>query len=221
MNNEKENKKGKEEAIITDPSEIRKEIMEIIFIVILAVGIALLIVNFVGQRTVVRGSSMVPTLHDGDQLIVYKLLYFFKTPQKGDIVVVYVPEEMRNDKNEKLYIKRVIATEGDKIEVKDKTVYLNGKALNEPNVIKEGRPYPEIDEITVPQGCVFVMGDNRVNSRDSRELGCIQYKDIKGKAIFRFWPFFDANKNPYMTNTLGYKVYDILSESGSGWGVVK
>lgn len=175
---------------VTTGNGVVREIIEIIFLVILAVGIALFIVNFVGQRTVVFGSSMVPTLHDRDQLVVYKLGYLLSgSPQKGDIVVVWIPPEKRNNKNEKLYIKRIMATAGDTIEVKDKTVILNGKALDEPNVVKEGGLYQEIDQVKVPEGHVFVMGDNRVNSEDSRKLGFIPISDIKGKAVLRFWPF--------------------------------
>lgn len=165
-----------------------KELLEIIFLVLLAAGIALMVVTFIGQRTVVNGSSMVPTLHDKDQLIVYKLIYAYKNPQKGDVVVVWIPPEKRNNKSEKLYIKRVIATEGDTIAVKDKTVYLNGEISDESYTNKHGGIYVEFDQQTVPPGHAFVMGDNRGNSTDSRELGFIPYKDIKGKAVFRFWP---------------------------------
>jgi signal peptidase I len=171
-----------------------REIIEIIFLAILAVGIALLIVTFVGQRTVVKGSSMMNTLHDGDQLIVYKFLYLYKKPQKGDVVVAWIPPEKRVNMSEKLYIKRIVATEGDTVEVKDKTVFLNGKPLDEPNVIKEGGIYAGLEETKIPEGYVFVMGDNRVNSQDSRELGALPLKDIKGKAVFRFWPFKDFGK---------------------------
>lgn len=171
---------------------VKKEIIEMIFLVGLAVIIALLIVTFVGQRTVVNGRSMEPTLQDQDQLIVYKLLYLFEKPIKSDIVVIWIPPEKRIDKSEKLYIKRVMATAGDTIEVKNKTVYLNDKPLDEPNVIKTGGvSYVESEKITVPEGYVFVMGDNRVNSRDSRELGLIPISDIKGKAVFRFLPLKD------------------------------
>jgi len=179
----------------SEQKDIKREILEIIFLVLLAVGIALVIVNFVGQRTVVNGTSMVPTLHDKDQLIVYKLGYafnnFLQRPEKGDVVVVWIPPEKRNKQSEKLYIKRVVATEGDTVEVKDKTVYLNNVPQNEPNVVKEGGLYVECDKQTVPVGYAFVMGDNRVNSTDSRELGFIPIKDIKGKAVFRFLPISD------------------------------
>lgn len=186
MNN---NKSDKLEDKGLEPKEFRKEMLEIVFLVLLAICISYFIITFIGQRTVVRGSSMEPTLHDMDQLIVYKLGYLIHKPQKGDIVVVDVPLEKRYNKNEKLYIKRLIASEGDKVAVKNKTVYLNGKALEEINVIKDGYTYVEFEEQTVPEGYVFVLGDNRVNSRDSRELGFIRYKDIKGQAVVRIWPF--------------------------------
>lgn len=176
-----------------EKTNMTKEIIEMVFLVLLAVGIALFIVKFVGQRTVVNGTSMVPTLHDKDQLIVYKLPYAAKLekPKKGDVVVVWIPPEKRNKQSEKLYIKRVIATEGETIEVKDKTVFVNDIPLVEPNVVKEGGLYVEYDKQTVPQGHVFVMGDNRVNSSDSRELGFIPYENIDGKAVLKFWPFKD------------------------------
>ena len=175
-------------------SEQKREYLEMGFYLILAVVIALLIVTFIGQRTVVNGSSMVPTLHDRDQLVVYKFLYLYKTPQKGDVVIVWVPPEKRIDKDEKLYIKRVMATENDRIAVKDGEVYLNGNKLSETYINKYGGIYRDQEEVTVPAGHAFVMGDNRGNSRDSREIGFVSYKDIKGKAVFRFWPVKDFGK---------------------------
>lgn len=201
--------------------EFRREMIEIIFLVFLALIISFLIIKYVGQRTVVRGSSMEPTLYDGDQLIVYKFIYLYKKPQKGDIVVIKIPPEKRINRREKLYIKRVIATEGDIVAVKDRKVYLNGKPLDEPNVIKEGGSYPEFEEAEVPVGHVFVLGDNRVNSRDSRELGFIPNEYVEGKAIIRIWPLFDSDKNPYEYGTWKYILYDKLSGRGDGFGKIK
>lgn len=177
-------------------AEKRREYLEFFFLLALAIVIALTIVKFVGQRTVVNGSSMVPTLHDKDQLIVYKLGYQFNEPQKGDIVVVWIPPEKRINQSEDLYIKRVIAKAGDTIEVKDKQVYINDEPLNENHGINlEGiGVYTDFPRSVVPPGHAFVMGDNRINSRDSRELGFIPYTDIKGKAVFRFWPIDSFGK---------------------------
>lgn len=183
----------------SEEKSAKREIIEFIFLFLLAIGIALLIVNFIGQRTVVNGSSMYPTLHDGDQLIVnkfsyltiYKKINLYNAPKKGDIVVVWIPPEKRSRTNERLYIKRLIATEGDTVEVKDKTVYINDAPQVEPYTNKEGGVYEEYEKQTVPPGYVFVMGDNRVNSTDSRRLGFIPLSDIKGKAVFRFFPFGD------------------------------
>ena len=130
----------------------------------------------------VDGESMQYTLMDQDRLILTSFPY---TPDYGDIVVI-------NRYTQEPLVKRVIALEGDTIEItEDEQVMLNGEILNEPYLNVSTPPREMNGPFTVPEGCVFVMGDNRHNSHDSRymDLRCISTKDIMGKAVFRIWPF--------------------------------
>lgn len=148
----------------------------------IAVALALVIKLFLFDFVVVSGSSMYPTLHDRDRLIINKIEYEVGQPQYGDIVVLRYAKGVD-------YVKRVIAKGGDTIEIKDMKVYRNGKVLNEPYINPE--PYGDFSKVTVPAGKYFVMGDNRANSSDSRfaDLGYVDKKDMIGHVIFRFYPF--------------------------------
>ncbi len=131
----------------------------------------------------VDGSSMVDTLHHGDRLVLVSNFY---TPDYGDIVVV------RRDNGPPI-IKRVIAMEGDTvlIDPKTETVYLNGELLEEPYLdVSTPALFDFTGPFTVPENSVFVMGDNRSNSVDSRapSVGAVKIEDIMGKAVFRLWP---------------------------------
>lgn len=175
--------------------------------IILAILIALLIRGFIFEPVIVNGVSMEDTLFSGQRLIIYKLGYFFQPPQKGDIIVLQyqkgllsnipilnkfgflnraLPSAMEID-----YIKRVIGLPGDEIDIKDGYVYINGAKLDEKytkgETHKQLMDFPKI----VPANTVFVLGDNRQNSRDSRIIGFIEYDRIKGKAVLRIWPFED------------------------------
>ncbi len=175
--------------------------------ILLAVVIALLIRGFVFEPVYVDGESMENTLSTSQRLIVYKLGYYFNTPQKGDIVVLQYQEGITSripvikdfpifkkaitSLSEVDYIKRVIAVPGDTLDINDDGyVYINGIKIDEPYVKTQGQTYASSAELpeTVPPGYVFVMGDNRQNSRDSRQIGLIGYDRIKGKAIIRVWP---------------------------------
>ena len=129
----------------------------------------------------VDGDSMNDTLSHGDRLVLVKAFY---TPQRGDIVVIH------RDNNEVPLIKRVIALEGETISINNQTnqVFIDGELLDEPYVNYPHVPGLESD-VTVPEGHVFVMGDHRNNSSDSRSLGCFDVDDIIGKAVLRFYPF--------------------------------
>ena len=160
-----------------------------------AVAVALLIVNYVAQITVVKGPSMLPTLQDGNRLIIEKISPRTGKLERGDIVTVNVPEFLESGKE--TIIKRVIGLEGDKVEIrKDGKVYVNDKVLQEDyinglvtNVIE-----PEYGRITVPKGSIYVMGDNRQNSKDSRTIGPVGIEKISGKVILRIFPINQAGK---------------------------
>ncbi len=153
-----------------------------------AIVVAVIILQLV-QPTVVREHSMENTLAENDYLFVSKIAYKGeKTPQRGDIIVFRSDLE-RDNGAKKLLIKRIIGLPGDTILVEDGQVYRNGELLYEP-YIKDGWTNMPIEEQTVPEGCFFVMGDNRLNSADSRDsrIGFVSSDTIMGKAVFRLFP---------------------------------
>lgn len=173
-----ENKKNK---------DVKKEVMEWIKSIVLAVVIAILVKTFVFNTTYVLGNSMYPTLHEKDRLFANKFSLYFKGPSRGDIVVLEAPDAPKKD-----YIKRVIGIAGDVVEIIDGKVYINGSLLEE-DYIEEGSYTHVYDQNkwVVPEGYVFVLGDNREEgaSKDSRYFGCVSVKSIKGIANFRYFPF--------------------------------
>ena len=156
--------------------------------IIIAGVIALLIMTFI-KPTIVKESSMQPTLYSNNYIFLSKQAYRFSEPKTGDIVVFHT-ELTTDEGQEKLLIKRVIALAGDIVTVADGKVYVNDVLLEEPYIFeKETTGY--IDKLMVPEGEIFVMGDNRrvsIDSRDSK-LGCIEINKIVGKAVFRLYPF--------------------------------
>lgn len=163
---------------------------EIIKDIIIA-AVIVIIVTIVIKPTIVKESSMEPTLYENNYLFVNKLAYITKDhPDHGDIIV-FKSELDRDDGNgKKMLIKRVIAVENDTISIQDGQVYLNGEIIDEPYIL-EGFTTGEISELTVPEDQVFVMGDNRSVSLDSRaeEVGTISEDSILGKAFVRLFPF--------------------------------
>ena len=157
--------------------------------IIIAILIGLIVVNFVIQRTVVDGVSMEPTLHSGDNLWVEKISPRLVGLHRGDIVTINVPDKVGAEKNP--LIKRIIAIENDTIVIRKGKVYINDKQQKEHYVLGNYTcdPLdPENNNVTVMKGFVYVMGDNRQNSTDSRIIGPIEVSRIIGKAIFRIYP---------------------------------
>lgn len=174
-----------EQEVTQEKPDVVEEICDWINSVLFGIFVVLIIFTFVVKQVRVDGSSMEPTLETGQRLFVSNWFY---TPENGDIVVA------KSESLNKDIIKRVIAKEGQVVDIdfENGIVYVDGEQLYEP-YIKDltkrdelGHDYP----VTVPEDCYFVMGDNRMNSKDSRspEVGFINNKDIFGKAIFRWLP---------------------------------
>lgn len=164
--------------------------------ILLAVLVAILIVNYVFQITIVNGNSMERYLHDGDRLIVEKFVYKFRGLKRGDIVVINKPQDLEDERTP--IIKRVAALEGDKIEIRDKSVYVNDKKIDEPYINGTDTSYimPQYQKMVVPKDCIYVLGDNRMprESLDSRTFGPVSLKKVEGRAVFRFYPFSGFGK---------------------------
>jgi signal peptidase I len=156
---------------------IRALLETIIPALLIAIGINL----FLAQATQVQGQSMEPNLHTAQRLVVEKVTYHFHGPRRGDIVVIDLPEAGPD-----LLIKRVIGLPGETISSKNGQVFINGEPLEEPYVFDPGGR--DIAEKIIPPLHVFVMGDNRRFSNDSRNFGPVLVDQIIGHAWFSYWP---------------------------------
>ncbi len=192
---------------------MKKNSKELVWEYTKAIATALLLALFIRayfvQAFKIPSGSMIPTLLVGDHILVNKFIYgtelpfsggrvlVLRNPQKGDIIVFKYPEDPSRD-----FIKRVMAVEGDKIESRNKIVYVNGKPLNEPFIqhtdaaVRPGGPDPRdnFGPYIVPKGKFFMMGDNRDQSYDSRYWGFVDRKDIKGEAMIIYWSW-DGKKH--------------------------
>jgi signal peptidase I len=151
----------------------------------ITLGLALIIFmayHAVAQTSVVDGSSMLPGLENGQRLVVLKAVYFFSSPQRGDIIIANPPVDPGKE-----YVKRLIGLPGDTVQIKNGQVYLNGTALVEPYI--KAPPNYTMDPVTVQPDHYFLMGDNRNNSYDSHFGWTVTRDEIIGKAWLRYWPF--------------------------------
>lgn len=156
---------------------------EIFLVFLPALVLAVVIHLFLAQATVVYGQSMEPNLHDHQRLIIEKVSYRLRQPDRGEIVVVDLPSM-----SEKL-IKRVIGLPGDTLSIEAGVVYINGVMLEEPYVFNPDRR--TVQSQVIPEGSYFVMGDNRGNSNDSRNFGTVTLDQLVGRAWVRYWPLSD------------------------------
>jgi signal peptidase I len=157
-------------------------------------GVLVFVIRFfVFAPFIVEGPSMEPNFYTNERLIVNKILYDIRAPKRGEVIVFHAPEG-------KDYIKRVIALPGETVKVEGDNVYINGQLMEQTflkealdKAAKEGRPWNTLanyKETKVPEGTIFAMGDNRSNSKDSRDptVGFVPYKQIVGRADLIFWP---------------------------------
>ena len=172
---------------VEEPPFSWRAILEVIQALALAVVISVVLNLFVVQVTEVRQNSMVPTLLQNDRVLVSKLDYRFGTPQRGDILVFNPPIADATIP----YVKRVIAVAGEVVDLRNGNVFVNGKQVDIAQA--HGATQPQAPNVvypfTVPEGQIFVMGDNRTFSSDSRTFGPVPVANIIGKVILRFWPF--------------------------------
>ena len=163
------------------PSVLWRLLREVVETIIPAVLIALFITLFLAQATQVYGQSMEPNLHPGQRVIVEKVSYRLHPPHRGDIIVLRLREQGGN-----YLIKRVVGLPGETMEIRDQHVLINGHALNEPYLDKPLQG--SMPSRQIPEGYVFVLGDNRGFSNDSRSFGPVSLANVIGRAWIRYWP---------------------------------
>lgn len=181
---------GKKE--VNQTKSVKSSIIEWIKVFGLAIILAFVITLFI-KPTLVRGDSMLPTLHENDYLIINKIGYKVGEPKNGD-VIVFKSDLEQNDGTNKDLVKRIIGIEGDRVTIKDGQVYVNDKLLNEPYLSQGMDTKGDID-LVIPQGKLFVLGDNREVSLDSRyeQVGLVDISDVEGKVLIRLYPFNDIS----------------------------
>lgn len=158
---------------------MKEFLKDVIVVIVVAVLISVLI-----KPIIVKGSSMYPTLEDSDYLLVSRQAYNIGEPDRGDIVVF---PHVEGNGDEVLYIKRVIGVPGDHVEIEDGEVYING-VMQEEEYINGDYTEGDVD-CKVPQGEIYVLGDNRGNSSDSRFFGTVEADEVVGTAFIRLYPF--------------------------------
>ena len=173
-----------------------KGALDFVVFILIVVVVCFLFLRFVAVRSVVDGNSMVPTLNNGDNLIVEKVSYYFHAPERYDIIVFELSKENFDSIGQEAhkdihYVKRIIGLPGETVQVKDGFVFINGEKLESDIYGNEliNKPYLAADPIVLGEDEYFVMGDNRNNSQDSRSIGPVKKKQFLGRAFVLFFPF--------------------------------
>ena len=160
---------------------------DVLQVVIFALILTFVLRSYVVEARGIPTGSMIHTLQIGDKLLVDKIYYKFTELTRTDIVVFAPPPDAQVGGNKTDFIKRVVGLPGDKVQVTDGVVFVNDQPLDEPYINQE--PNYNFGPVTVPEGSLFVLGDNRNNSFDSHAWGFVPMKNIKGRAFFMYWPF--------------------------------
>ncbi|MBN1404994.1 MAG: signal peptidase I [Candidatus Omnitrophica bacterium] len=178
--------------------KIKQNMREWAEAIVIAFVLAMIIRTFVVQAFKIPTGSMRPTLIEGDRIFVNKFIYKFKEPNCGDVIVFRYPENRKKD-----FIKRLIAKPGEKVEIRDGSIWINNKLVQEPEQVRRIRYYnsdPNMiyctpgNVLSVPEDSYFVLGDNSASSRDSRYWGFVKRNDILGKAMVIYWPLTRVRK---------------------------
>jgi len=195
---------------------VKKEIWEWIYCIIIAIVVALLIRYFIFTPTMIKQTSMVPTLQEGERVFLSRMMRNFdEMPERGDIIIFEMPDGHPSDNQLPIayynshdglldkfnryflelgkisYIKRVIGLPGEHLQIIEGQVYINGEVIEETYLVEgleTGTMDGEYCDVVIPEGCIFAMGDNRNGSMDSRVFGCIPLDKIEGEVLFRIWP---------------------------------
>ena len=164
-------------------NNLRKEIRVWSRDLLIAIGLALVIIVFLYQPVKVEGTSMAPLLSDQERIFINKFVYRFEPIQRGDVVVFWYPLD-----HTKSFIKRVVALPGETVEIRQGALYVNGKAVPEPYVPPQYADLSDFGPVRVPKDSFFVLGDHRISSNDSRVFGPVSSSYIYGRAVFAYWP---------------------------------
>src|SRR6266436_5278970 len=176
-------------AIKTPPSvsstthSLRNEIRVWTRDLLIAIGLALVIIVFLYQPVKVEGTSMAPLLSDQERIFINKFVYRFEPIERGDVVVFWYPLDRT-----KSFIKRIVALPGETVEILRGMVYVNGDPLPEPYVPSQYEDVMDFGPMRMPRDSYFVMGDHRISSNDSRVFGPVASRFISGRAVFAYWP---------------------------------
>ena len=150
---------------------------------LIAIGLALVIIVFLYQPVKVEGTSMAPLLSDQERIFINKFVYRFEPIQRGDVVVFWYPLD-----HSKSFIKRVVGLPGEAVEIRQGAVYVDGRIVLEPYVPPQYEDLSDFGPVRVEKDHYFVMGDHRISSNDSRVFGSVASRFIYGRAVFAYWP---------------------------------
>src|SRR5436190_10651468 len=171
------------EATTTKPQSLKREIRVWTRDLLIAIGLALVIIVFLYQPVKVEGTSMAPLLSDQERIFINKFVYRFEPIERGDVVVFWYPLD-----RSKSFIKRVVGLPGETVEIRQGIVYVDGKNIPKPYVPAQYEDLSDFGPVRVPKDSYFVMGDHRVSSNDSRVFGPVESQFIYGRAVFAYWP---------------------------------